>query len=245
MEIEFSRNIGALSLQEQRSVFDASVCVVGCGGLGARAALLLAQAGVGRLTLIDPAALTEADLGRHPFATRRNCGGSLQARDEGPRFMASPNDPDALSLVRNTSLQKAGSAKALVTAQRLRSSFPAIRVVTHKRGVCKSDLKGHSLLMDLCDDPAAHVLIGENAACPVLHVRAYGFLVKSLIQPEGDKRLAELYADAKKSPYPPGKTAALDAYAAGYIALEAIKLLTGKAPLPDAAQERCFDLYGC
>lgn len=42
-----------------------SATLVGCGSLGAPIAVLLAQAGVGRLILIDPDWLTSANVGRH------------------------------------------------------------------------------------------------------------------------------------------------------------------------------------
>lgn len=44
-----------------------TVAVVGCGSLGGPVALALAQAGVGRLDLIDPELLKAANVGRHPL----------------------------------------------------------------------------------------------------------------------------------------------------------------------------------
>mgnify|MGYP003663034772 CR=1 FL=1 len=43
----------------------ATVAIVGCGSLGSNVARLLAQAGVGAFTLIDPERLTAANTGRH------------------------------------------------------------------------------------------------------------------------------------------------------------------------------------
>jgi len=43
----------------------ASVCVIGCGSLGSYVAHLLAKAGIGRLTLIDPQLMEWANVGRH------------------------------------------------------------------------------------------------------------------------------------------------------------------------------------
>jgi len=43
------------------------VAIVGCGSVGAAVALLLAQAGVGELVLVDSDSLTTANVGRHPL----------------------------------------------------------------------------------------------------------------------------------------------------------------------------------
>ncbi|HYD53552.1 MAG TPA: ThiF family adenylyltransferase [Gemmatimonadaceae bacterium] len=43
------------------------VVVLGCGAVGAPVAVALAEAGVGRLTLVDPQRLTFANVGRHPL----------------------------------------------------------------------------------------------------------------------------------------------------------------------------------
>lgn len=67
MDTRFERNIGALSLQEQRRLFDKSVCIIGCGGIGSRLSELLLRAGISKLTLIDPAHFEASDFNRHPF----------------------------------------------------------------------------------------------------------------------------------------------------------------------------------
>lgn len=43
------------------------VAIVGCGAVGAAVALLLAQAGVGELLLVDSDSITTANVGRHPL----------------------------------------------------------------------------------------------------------------------------------------------------------------------------------
>ncbi|MDO4565229.1 MAG: ThiF family adenylyltransferase [Clostridia bacterium] len=67
MDIRFERNIGALSLQEQRRLFEKSVCIIGCGGIGSRTAELLLRAGIGSFTLIDNGRFNPSDYNRHPL----------------------------------------------------------------------------------------------------------------------------------------------------------------------------------
>lgn len=61
----------------------ATVVVLGCGSVGGPVATALAQAGVGRLVLIDPEGLTASNVGRHPLgmdALARAKAAALAAR---------------------------------------------------------------------------------------------------------------------------------------------------------------------
>lgn len=51
----------------QLDLMSKKVAIVGCGAVGAAVALLLAQAGVGELLLVDSDTLTTANVGRHPL----------------------------------------------------------------------------------------------------------------------------------------------------------------------------------
>jgi len=66
---------GRDSLPDLETLLGATVGIIGCGSLGAPIARFLAQAGVGRLKLIDPELMTYANVGRHtlgaPAVARR------------------------------------------------------------------------------------------------------------------------------------------------------------------------------
>jgi hypothetical protein len=54
----------------QSLLSSATVTILGCGSVGAAAAVMLAQAGVGRLRLVDPDWLKASNVGRHPLGMR-------------------------------------------------------------------------------------------------------------------------------------------------------------------------------
>ncbi|MDG4575802.1 MAG: ThiF family adenylyltransferase [Defluviicoccus sp.] len=66
-----------------RRLLGTTVVVIGCGSVGAPVACALAQAGVGRLILVDPERLTWPNVGRHPLgatAVGRNKAEALAER---------------------------------------------------------------------------------------------------------------------------------------------------------------------
>lgn len=53
--------------ERQRALNARITVIVGCGSIGGGVAVLLAQAGIGRIIVIDPETLTWANIGRHPL----------------------------------------------------------------------------------------------------------------------------------------------------------------------------------
>lgn len=58
---------------------DSSVAVLGCGSIGSTVAMLLAQSGVGSLTLVDPQCLASANIGRHALGGRELGSGKAKS----------------------------------------------------------------------------------------------------------------------------------------------------------------------
>jgi molybdopterin/thiamine biosynthesis adenylyltransferase len=65
----YARNMKSFSLEDQQTLLESRVTVVGCGGLGGTVAETLARIGVGRLTLIDGDRFEESNLNRQLFST--------------------------------------------------------------------------------------------------------------------------------------------------------------------------------
>lgn len=64
INIEFSRNIGLLSEQEQEKLLRARVSVVGAGGVGGLHILTLARLGIGKFNIADPDTFEAANVSR-------------------------------------------------------------------------------------------------------------------------------------------------------------------------------------
>lgn len=70
----YARNRNTLTCEQQLTLFQSSVAVVGCGGLGCYIVEELARIGVGRITVIDPDLFEEHNLNRQLYATPGNLG---------------------------------------------------------------------------------------------------------------------------------------------------------------------------
>jgi len=65
----YARNMKSFSVQDQKTLLESRVTIVGCGGLGGTVAETLARIGVGILVLIDGDAFEESNLNRQLFST--------------------------------------------------------------------------------------------------------------------------------------------------------------------------------
>lgn len=70
----FSRNIGAVTLDEQETLSKSNAIVLGCGGIGGIASEMLARAGVGELTVVDSDSFELSNLNRQLFSSFNNIG---------------------------------------------------------------------------------------------------------------------------------------------------------------------------
>lgn len=70
----YSRNISTLSAEENESLKNFSVCVVGCGGLGGYVIEMLGRLGIGHITAIDGDAFDESNLNRQVLSDMESIG---------------------------------------------------------------------------------------------------------------------------------------------------------------------------
>ena len=74
IENEFSRNIGLLSVEQQRRLLSSRVAVVGAGGVGGLHILTLARLGVGAFHIADPDVFEAANVSRQFGASQKTLG---------------------------------------------------------------------------------------------------------------------------------------------------------------------------
>ena len=74
LPLRYKRNQKTISTQEQYTLFQSHVVIVGCGGLGGFVAEMLTRIGVGNLTLIDGDVFEEHNLNRQNFSSIHTLG---------------------------------------------------------------------------------------------------------------------------------------------------------------------------
>jgi molybdopterin-synthase adenylyltransferase len=72
----YLKNMGTVGIEGQARLLRSGALIVGAGGIGGRAAELLARAGVGRLTVVDPDDFDDTNLNRQDFSSEDVIGRS-------------------------------------------------------------------------------------------------------------------------------------------------------------------------
>ena len=75
-ETRYDRGVRLWGSEGQKALEDAHVCLVGATGTGCETLKNLILPGVGKVTIVDPAEVTERDLGRNFFVTKDSVGSS-------------------------------------------------------------------------------------------------------------------------------------------------------------------------
>lgn len=70
----YLKNMNMLSKEENSSLKNFKVCVVGCGGLGGFVIEMLGRLGIGNITVIDGDVFDETNLNRQPLSNCENLG---------------------------------------------------------------------------------------------------------------------------------------------------------------------------
>ena len=75
---KYSRQIimEQVGVKGQKQIYNSSICIIGCGGLGTSAAQYLSMSGIGKLILIDHDSIILSNLNRQTLFTERDIGAS-------------------------------------------------------------------------------------------------------------------------------------------------------------------------
>ena len=75
---KYSRQIimEQIGVEGQKRIYNSSICIIGCGGLGTSAAQYLSMSGIGKLVLIDDDSIVLSNLNRQTLFTEKDIGAS-------------------------------------------------------------------------------------------------------------------------------------------------------------------------
>ncbi len=200
MKKQFSRNIPSLSREEQAQLADRHVLVAGCGGLGSFVVEYLARLGVGKLTVVDAASLTESDMNRQLFSTCDNLGKSKVFAAEARVKAVNPD----------------------VTFRPWPARLDAASMVTA--------VHGKDLVIDALDNIDDRMLLADacdQEEVPLIHGSVVGWRAQVMVVPPGSSSLYRFYKN--NVPVQSRSTLPItEAFCASIQVAEALKLLCGK-----------------
>lgn len=200
MKERYSRNLGALSEEEQQKLQKKNVCIVGCGGLGGHILEQFLRIGIGRITVIDGDCFEQSNLNRQLLSNENVIGHSKAS--VAYRRAKEVNSEVAVTAVSEFLTEE--NAEAL--------------------------LADHDIVIDAVDNIAARKMMGRvcgELGIPLVYGAIKGWYAQiSLIMP-GSEMLNILYQDYVKLtdksslPFTP-------AVCASFQTAEAVKYLCGR-----------------
>ena len=200
MEMRYERNCPALTPDQCAALAGKRICVVGCGGLGGYVVELLARAGVGGITVVDPDAFSESNLNRQLFATQRTLAQSkVQA-----------------------AFARIAEVNPSITLHAIAQPFDAQTAQTL--------LTGQDAAVDALDNIPARLLLERcclTLGIPFVHGAAEGWCGQVCTVLPGDHTLAHLYAGHPGCAPGTGCLGVAAAATAAVQSSEVLKLLLG------------------
>ena len=200
MDERYVRNLPALSAEEQRTLAEKRVLILGCGGLGGFLCEYLVRLGVGEITAADPDRFEVSNLNRQILSSASLLG-----------------QPKALAAKER--------AEAINPAVR----FHAVCAAFCAENAAEL-LAGADLVLDALDNAADRLTLEDactQAGLTFVHGAIHGWTAQVAVVPPGSGMLHRLYraeaVDADKAclVFTPALCAAIQA-------AEAVKLLTGR-----------------
>lgn len=203
MDDRYSRNIPAVSAEEQALLARKRVLAAGCGGLGGYLIEYLARMGVGEITAVDGDVFEPSNLNRQLLSTQALLG-----------------------------ISKALAAQARVRAVNPAVTVRAVEAFLDESNADEL-VRGTDLVLDALDNIPARLILEDacaRAGVPIVHGAIQGWSVQAAVVPPGSGALRRLYGRAKA---PADKTSLpfTPAFCAAVQAAEAVKLLCGRPPV--------------
>lgn len=202
----YDRNMMTLSREENDSLREKKVCVIGCGGLGGYIIEMLGRLGIGTIVAVDGDVFEETNLNRQILSDITVIGKSkaLQAYER----MKTVN-PD-ISLI------------------------PRVENFTKQN--CSSILEGCHVAVDALDNIQSRMLLlecCESLKIPLVHGAIAGWYGQVTTIYPGDKTLDKIYSNYKDSDIknPLGNPSFTPALTASLEVSEVVKLLIGRGEL--------------
>ena len=198
----YERNFPTFSREDFDSIQKASVCVVGCGGLGGYIIEMLARVGIGSLTLIDGDSFEASNQNRQILSTEENLG---------------------------TPKAEAAAARVRLINKNVKTSFHHAFLTAENGSVLLGD---SDLIMDALDNIPARLLIQalcREKNIPLIHGAIGGWSAQVTTVFPGDDTLTRLFSAEKgydskvlgNPSFTPALTASIQVS-------EALKVITGK-----------------
>jgi molybdopterin/thiamine biosynthesis adenylyltransferase len=165
----YSRNLGALTLEQQQTLHNSRVAVVGCGGLGGYVIEQLVRIGVGHVDVFDPDVFTASNCNRQLNALTATFGcnkaevAALRSRSIHPLTRVTPWHFDFRNMTE--------------------ANWPTVQAVVD----CLDSVEARKDLADLC----------ARKNQPLIHGAVNAWCGQVGVQRPGDDLIARLYPDRR------------------------------------------------
>lgn len=204
----YMRNAAALSLEDQLKLSSSRVAVIGAGGLGGTALMLLARMGVGALVAVDADLFEESNLNRQLFARVETLGAA--------KVLAAK--------------EAIGKTNPAVRVKIFETRF--------NESTAPDILSGADAALDALDNVADRIRLGkacQKAGIPLVHAAIAGFEGQIMTIYPGEAGLESVYGDEPGEPGPEASPEALmgvpavtPSLLASLQVMETVKVLLGR-----------------
>lgn len=205
MEKRYLKNENMLSREENLSLREKKVIVVGCGGLGGHIIEQLARLGIGHITAIDGDVFDETNLNRQ-----------------------------LLSNVDNIGKSKALTAKEHIKKVNPGIDVNAVQIFLDENNV-EELIKGHDVICDALDNLSTRMLLqkyAEKLKIPMVYGAIAGWYGQVTTIFPGDNIIGSIYQGSNKGiEQELGNPSFTPALIASIEVSEVVKILTGKGQL--------------